>query len=139
MRVAYFSPLPPMRSGIADYSAELLPALAAHLDLELFVEDGFKVDPALAARFPVRGYRAFPALQEEGRYDAVVYQIGNNVDYHAGIYEMLLRYPGITVLHEYVLHHLVRGMTLVKGDMAGYVDLPAVRAGGRRQPGDHRP
>jgi glycosyltransferase involved in cell wall biosynthesis len=114
--------LPPSRSGIADYSAELLPALAAHLDLELFVDDGFKVDPALAAHFPVRGHRAFPALQEEGRYDAVVYQIGNNVDYHAGIYEMLLRYPGITVLHEYVLHHLVRGMTLVKGDMTGYVE-----------------
>ncbi|HYG63104.1 MAG TPA: glycosyltransferase family 4 protein [Thermoanaerobaculia bacterium] len=122
MRVAYFSPLPPMRSGIADYSAELLPALAAHLDLELFVDDGFRVDPALAARFPVRGHRAFPALREEGRYDAVVYQIGNNVDYHAGIYEMLLRYPGITVLHEYVLHHLVRGMTLVRGDMPGYVE-----------------
>jgi glycosyltransferase involved in cell wall biosynthesis len=122
MRVAYFSPLPPSRSGIADYSAELLPALAAHLDLELFVEDGQRVDPALASRFPVRGHRAFPALQEERRYDAVLYQIGNNVDYHAGIYEMLLRYPGITVLHEYVLHHLVRGMTLVRGDLAGYVE-----------------
>jgi glycosyltransferase involved in cell wall biosynthesis len=44
------------------------------------------------------------------------------VDYHAGIYEMLLRYPGITVLHEYLLHHLVRGMTLVRGDLAGYIE-----------------
>ena len=32
-RVAYVSPLPPQGSGIADYSAELLPRLAAHLDL----------------------------------------------------------------------------------------------------------
>ncbi len=122
MRLAYFSPLPPSRSGIADYSAELLPALAEHLEVEAFIEDGLKVDPALAARFSVRGHRAFPALWEAGRYDAVLYQVGNNVDYHAGIYEMLLRYPGIVVLHEYVLHHLVRGMTLVRGDLAGYVE-----------------
>lgn len=123
MRIAYLSPLPPLRSGIADYSAELLPALAGYLEeIELFVDDGLRVDAALSSRFPVHGHRAFPALYGAGRYDAVVYQIGNNVDYHAGIYELLLRYPGITVLHEYVLHHLVRGMTLVRGDLAGYVE-----------------
>ena len=123
MRIAYFSPLPPSRSGIADYSAELLPALAEQdLEVELFVDDGLRVDAELSSRFPVRGHRAFPALHAAGRYDAAVYQIGNNVDYHAGIYEMLLRYPGATVLHEYVLHHLVRGMTLVRSDLAGYVE-----------------
>lgn len=120
LRVAWFSPLPPARSGIADYSAELLPALAGHVHLELYVEDGFKVDRALAERFAVRGYRAFPALAES--YDAVVYHLGNNADYHAGIYRRLLDHPGIVVLHEYVLHHLVRGMTLVQGDLAGYLD-----------------
>lgn len=122
MRVAYFSPLPPMRSGIADYSAELLPHLAAHWDVELFVDDGFRVEESLASRFPVRGHRAFPALWEAGRFDAVVYQVGNNADYHARIYEMLLRFPGIVVLHEPMLHHLVRGMTLARNDTAGYVE-----------------
>jgi glycosyltransferase involved in cell wall biosynthesis len=120
LRVAYFSPLPPSRSGIADYSAELLPALAEHLELELFVEDGTKVDPALAARFPVRPHRAFPALAPS--YDTALYHLGNNADYHAGIYRMLLAHPGILVLHEYVVHHLVRGMTVVRGDLHGYVD-----------------
>jgi glycosyltransferase involved in cell wall biosynthesis len=122
MRLAYFSPLPPMRSGIADYSAELLPHLAAHLEVELFVDDGERVDEALAARFPVRGHRAFPALAAAGRFDAALYHLGNNVDYHAGIYGALRRHPGIVVLHEYVLHHLVRGMTLVQGDFAGFVE-----------------
>jgi glycosyltransferase involved in cell wall biosynthesis len=120
MRLAYFSPLPPARSGIADYSAELLPHLAEHLKIELFVEDGFKVDPALAERFPVHGHRAFPGLA--GRYDAVLYHVGNNPDYHAGICRTLLAHPGIVVLHEAMLHHLVRGMTLDRGDAAGYVE-----------------
>ena len=36
-RLAYVSPLPPERSGISFYSAELLPALGAHYDIELVV------------------------------------------------------------------------------------------------------
>ena len=122
MRLAYFSPLPPQRSGIADYSAELLPVLAQHLSVEPFVDEGVKVAPELAARFPVRGDRAFPALWESGRYDAVLYHLGNNADYHARAWRMAMRIPGIVVLHEPMLHHLVRGMTLARGDLAGYVE-----------------
>jgi glycosyltransferase involved in cell wall biosynthesis len=126
MRLAYFSPLPPQRSGIADYSAELLPWLAQHLEVETFVDEGVKVGHEIvlgtAARFPVRGDKAFPALWEAGRYDAVLYHIGNNHEYHARTWRMLMRYPGITVLHEPMLHHLVRGMTLARGDLDGYVE-----------------
>lgn len=122
MRLAWFSPLPPSRSGIADYSAELLPALAGHLEVEAFVDDGLQVEEPLATRFAVRPHRAFPALWEAGRYDAVLYHVGNNPDYHAGISRMLAAYPGIVVLHEYLVHHLVRGMTLARGDAAGYVE-----------------
>ena len=35
MRVAYYSPLPPERSGIADYSAQLLPALRERIEVEV--------------------------------------------------------------------------------------------------------
>ena len=42
MRLAYFSPFSPQRSGIADYSEELLPHLAAQgAQCDLFV-DGFE-------------------------------------------------------------------------------------------------
>ena len=122
MRLAYFSPFPPARSGIADYSAELVPYLAEHLELELFVDEGVRVDESLTSRFPVRGDRAFPALWEAGRYDAVLYHVGNNPDFHARTWTMLQRIPGIVVLHEAMLHHLVRGMTLARGDLEGYVE-----------------
>jgi glycosyltransferase involved in cell wall biosynthesis len=122
MRLAYFSPLPPQRSGIADYSAELLPHLARHLEVEPFVDEGVKVAPEIAGAFTVRGDRAFPALWESGRYDAVLYHVGNNHEYHARTWKMLQRYPGVTVLHEPMLHHLVRGMTVARGDLEGYVE-----------------
>lgn len=122
MRVAFFSPLPPMKSGIADYSAELLPHLAEECEIELIVDEGFRPDPALAARFPVHGHKALPRLLEQGRFDVVLYQLGNNSDYHAAIYRALLEHPGVVVLHEFVLHHLVRELTLEANRPELYVD-----------------
>jgi len=123
MRLAWYSPLPPQRSGIADYSAELLPALAREapdLAIELVVDDGVRPAPALAARFPVHGARALPGLLAAGRFDLVLYHLGNNRDFHAGIYRALLEHPGVVVLHEVVLHHLVRDVTLYAGDPDAY-------------------
>lgn len=122
MRLAWFSPLPPQRSGIADYSAELIPCLAKHLELELFVDEGVRVDPEIRDRFPVHGDRAFPGLWEQGRFDAVLYHLGNNPDFHSRIWRTLTAHPGILVLHEAMVHHLVRGMTLSRNDPEGYVE-----------------
>jgi glycosyltransferase involved in cell wall biosynthesis len=122
MRVAFFSPLPPMKSGIADYSAELLSHLAAECEIELIVDEGFRPDAALATRFPVHGHRSLPRLLEQGRFDVVLYQLGNNSDYHAAIYRTLLAHPGVVVLHEFVLHHLVRELTLEANRPDLYVD-----------------
>jgi glycosyltransferase involved in cell wall biosynthesis len=132
LRIAYWSPLPPQCSGIADYSVELLPALARHLDVELIVPDGWRPPgpPGPSgprghpgehlAGFTVHEEREFPDLAAAGRFDAVLYQLGNNRDYHAAIYRALLAHPGVVVLHEVVLHHLVRDLTLYAGDPAGY-------------------
>jgi glycosyltransferase involved in cell wall biosynthesis len=121
MRIAYYSPLPPQKSGIADYSAELLPHLAEHCEIELIVDEGSKPEAGLAARFPVHGHRSLPGLLASGRFDTVLYQLGNNGDYHASIYRTLVEHPGVLVLHEYMIHHLLRDLTLSVGDPRGYV------------------
>jgi glycosyltransferase involved in cell wall biosynthesis len=121
MRIAYFSPLPPQASGIADYSAELLPELSRHVEIELVVEHGFRPAREIAERFPVHQLAAFPGLAGAGRFDCVLYHLGNNRDYHAAIYRTLLDHPGVVVLHEFVLHHLVRDLTLYAGHPAAYV------------------
>ena len=101
MRVAYFSPMPPETSGIADYSALLLPAL------------GRRVDVAVAkhgAKRPPRGA------------DVALYHVGNDPKAHGWILDALRRHPGVVVLHEFVLHHLVSGATLARKDVPGYLD-----------------
>ena len=98
MRVAYYSPLPPSRSGIADYSSLLLPALRDRVEVVV-------ADP---------GRRA-PAA------DVCLYHIGNDPDAHGWILDALGRRPGVVVLHEYVLHHLIAGTTIGRRDGRAYL------------------
>lgn len=121
MRLAYFSPLPPLRSGIADYSQELLPHLSQHAEIELVVDAGDKPGGSLSDQYAIRSYREFRSLASSQRYDAVLYHIGNDAQFHEHIYRMLLEYPGIVVLHEFVLQHLIQGMTLGRGKRQAYV------------------
>jgi glycosyltransferase involved in cell wall biosynthesis len=123
IRIAYFSPLPPAISGIADYSAELLPHLAQHIAVTLFVNPGETVAPALAQQFPIFPIAAYPQEQRKAPFDAALYHVGNDFRFHGAIYEMLLHEPGIVVLHEVVLHHAVAGFYLENDDPGGYIDL----------------
>jgi glycosyltransferase involved in cell wall biosynthesis len=108
VRVAYYSPQPPERSGIADYSALLLPALTERIDVDVVR----------------RGTRRL-----RRRADISLYHLGNDPDAHGWIVEALRRRPGIVVLHDFVLHHLVAGMTLGRGDGGGYLDAMQREAG----------
>jgi glycosyltransferase involved in cell wall biosynthesis len=108
LKVAYFSPLPPERSGIADYSALLLPALQKRMDVSI-VRRGAKKAP--------RGT------------DLGLYHIGNNPDAHGWIVDALRRRSGLVVLHDFVLHHLVAGLTIGRGDSEGYLDAMQRDAG----------
>ncbi len=105
MKVSYYSPMPPERSGIADYSALLLPALRRRLDVQV-----------------VRRGRTRPAHGT----DLSVYHVGNNPDAHGWIVDALRRRPsgqiGVVVLHDFVLHHLVAGLTIGRRDGHGYLD-----------------
>jgi len=90
MRIAWFSPLPPAPTGIAGYSASVLPLLdASGLAIDRFVE-------ADAHDF-VRRHRRAP-------YDLVVYQVGNS-PWHDYMWGYLFQYPGLVVLHDARLHH----------------------------------
>ncbi|HXG31846.1 MAG TPA: methyltransferase domain-containing protein [Bryobacteraceae bacterium] len=108
MRVALVSPMPPSPSGIADYSE----ALAAHL--ERLVE--LTVIPGSPERF------------EPDRFDLVLYQIGNNGE-HGFAYEMAIEHPGVVVLHEANLHHLIAELTIKRGDWDRYLDEVAYEGG----------
>jgi glycosyltransferase involved in cell wall biosynthesis len=76
----FYSPLPPAHTGVADYSAALLPELRRLGKV------------AVAPR----------------RCDIALYHVGNNA-LHADIYRRALQRPGVVVLHDAVLHHFLLG------------------------------
>lgn len=116
MRLAYVSPLPPARSGIADYSAELLPALGALAEVTVYPEAGAGDEARPAGVAALRPLASLPEDLVAGRVERVVYQLGNSAAHHAATYRLLLELPGLVVLHEYLLHHLVRDLTLGAGE-----------------------
>lgn len=103
-RMAFVSPLPPERTGIADYSAELLPALAEHYDIEVITDQTVISDPALVG-FRQRTVAWFEANAR--RYDRVLYQFGNS-SFHEHMFGLLAGIPGVVVLHDFYLGHIQR-------------------------------
>jgi glycosyltransferase involved in cell wall biosynthesis/SAM-dependent methyltransferase len=110
MRLAFFSPLPPARSGIADYSEALLSSLRDLADVEVVSNAGHPFDPAGS--------------------DIALYQVGNN-GYHDFVYETALRHPGVVVMHESNLHHLLADLTIRRDNWDGYVSECAYNGGER--------
>jgi glycosyltransferase involved in cell wall biosynthesis/SAM-dependent methyltransferase len=100
IKVAYFSPLPPARSGIADYSAALLDELKKLVDVEVFASKPLSFNPK--------------------NFDVALYQVGNNV-YHDFCYEAAMEHPGVVVVHEANLHHLIADITIKRGDWDAYM------------------
>jgi len=100
MRLAFVSPMPPSKSGIADYSAALVDKLQSLAEVTVVSSAPADFDPAA--------------------FDAVLYQMGNN-PYHGFAYEMAVRHPGVVVLHESNLHHLLVDLTVGRGDWDGYL------------------
>jgi glycosyltransferase involved in cell wall biosynthesis len=80
LKVGFFSPLPPERTGVADYSAELLRAMEPLGEVTVNAADA----------------------------DVPLYHLGNN-RMHGEIYGQALRAPGVAVLHDAVLHHFFLG------------------------------
>jgi hypothetical protein len=76
----FYAPLPPARTGIADYAAALLTAMRRHGRIDIAPE----------------------------QCDAALYHLGNN-EQHSEIYRRALERPGVVVLHDAVLHHYLLG------------------------------
>ena len=111
-RLAWFSPLPPVRSGIAQYNHELLPSLVEVHDIELFVAATPTDYISPDARVQVFEAHDFIWKHARDPYDLVVYQLGN-APCHDYMWAYLTRFPGLVVLHDGQLHH-ARGRTLLQ-------------------------
>jgi len=123
MRIAYFSPLSPQRSGISDYSEELLPVLAAEAEIDLFVDGFVPANPAISAMFQIYDYRKNPSsLNALAGYDAILCQMGNSHRYHSGVFEVASTHPAIVVFHDVAFQHFFLERARELKDPTVYLD-----------------
>jgi 2-polyprenyl-3-methyl-5-hydroxy-6-metoxy-1,4-benzoquinol methylase/glycosyltransferase involved in cell wall biosynthesis len=123
MKLAYFSPLGPQRSGISDYSEELLPHLAETAEITLFVDGFHPVNRDLTSRFEVCDYRRQRSnLRRLEQFDAVVYHMGNDHRYHAGILDAMQQRSGVVVFHDFALQEFFLGLARERNDLRLYLD-----------------
>ncbi len=108
-RLAWFTPLPPVRSGISAYSAEVLPWLTERFEIDVYVDDDTMpgagtASPGEPAPAAIRSAHDFLWRHRARPYDLVVYQLGN-ATCHDYMWAYLTRIPGLVVLHDGQLHH----------------------------------
>lgn len=117
-KLAFFSPVPPSQSGIADYSAELLPELARHYEIEIIAEQSDTSDPWLAANFPIRDMCWFE--EHAASFSRILYHFGNSM-FHNYMLDAMVKFPGIVVLHDFYHSGLIAHLDLT-GQKAGIWD-----------------
>lgn len=103
-KLAYISPLLPERSGISDYSAELLPELACYYDIDVIVAQDTVSETWVNANCSIRSVEWFRA--NSIRYDRVLYHFGNST-FHQHMFALLNEIPGVVVLHDFFLSGIV--------------------------------
>lgn len=110
-RLAFISPLPPQKTGVADYGLDIATALAADFVIDYIVEKPVEVDV-----HGLEGGVYDPAWFEAHAfdYDVVLYQVGNSA-FHGFMLSLIKKYPGIVVLHDFFLLNLVERVAMKSG------------------------
>lgn len=100
--LAYVSPLPPLRTGIADYSLAMLPAMEKYYRVIIIVEQGEVVGGDL---LNVEIHSAAWLIENYKKVDYVLYHMGNSIA-HEYMLELIELCSGVVVMHDFYLSGL---------------------------------
>ncbi|MDE5582111.1 MAG: glycosyltransferase [Ruminococcus sp.] len=118
-KIAVFTPLPPLQSGIADYSQDIINELSQYFDIDIFIEENYNPVLVFPQNVNIYSYRAYP--KRINQYHDTIFQVGNS-EYHVYMYPYIKQYHGTMVLHDLNLHGAFchYSMTVNKGNYAMY-------------------
>ena len=116
--LAWVSPMPPAPTGIASYSQAVLDGLG---------RIGFRERRPIDVAWPLEAKHEWLIPS----YRLSVYHVGNNIDFHGGIYRHAMHSPGLVVLHDLGLDDFVRGMIARGEPLGGRARREALAVAGR--------
>lgn len=120
-KIALLTPLHPLKTGIADYIEEMLPYIRKSFGdlytIDIFIDHYTPSNEDTKTNHRILEMDDFEKVHND--YDLSIYQMGNN-NYHLKIYNYAMKYPGLLVMHDFAIHHLVAFVFLdqMKDDVA---------------------
>lgn len=120
MKIAYFTPLNPEKSGISDFSEELIPYLSTVMEIDIFTNNKAQVDSRLKTYGDIYNVEEYDDEKIRNKYDIAVFHVGNNFTCHHKIVEIYKKYGGVLELHDISLHHYLAEETIVNGRFDEY-------------------
>jgi glycosyltransferase involved in cell wall biosynthesis len=112
MKVAWFTPLS-RRTGISKYSVSAIHALSKKIDIHVWTvgeSDNLKIDGVPVHEIVLSD----EIVTKLSGYDVIIYNLGNNIDFHFEIFQCYKKVKGIVILHDRVMHHFTAGYYLDK-------------------------
>ncbi len=100
-KLAVFSPLLPIESGIADYSYYMIVEMSKKISVDVYIDNGYIPNPRLPEN--VKVFRHYEFVENYRDYDRVIYMVGNNL-FHTYIFDYIKEFPGIVDIHDLNIH-----------------------------------
>ena len=123
MRIAFFTPLPPIQSALADFAEGLIEALAVLPEvtaLDIFISGEYTAETNFTdGRIAIFTHTAYPARQSA--YDVTLYSLGDNGRFHGYMLNYVHRFPGIIILNDSTLHRCILTATVGQNNPQAYI------------------
>jgi glycosyltransferase involved in cell wall biosynthesis len=121
--LSWFTPLPPARNGIADYSGMLLGEISKIMPCICYTETPLaEVSSGIELRDPQQAFRHLSASSP------ILHQIGNNRD-HVFVLDALRCFGGVTSLHDLSLLYVNELGAANRASIYGQMQQPAGKLG----------
>ncbi|HOP48062.1 MAG TPA: glycosyltransferase [Desulfobacteraceae bacterium] len=120
INIAVVTPWPPQHTGIGDYAFDLISELSK-FDISIHVYTDCN-NPQPLNNIKILQIKTCN-LDKLRDYDLIIYQMGNNVNFHLYMLDLVREYGGIVYLHDMVLHHIMGWITWMQNDSESYFGL----------------
>lgn len=103
MRIAWFTPMS-HESAIGRFSVAVATSLAKLADVEICY---FDADRIRETGVPTRRFQSSKSVTAStfSSYDIAIYNFGNYLPFHREIFLLSRQWPGVCILHDFVMHH----------------------------------
>lgn len=115
-KLAIVTPWLPQKTGIANWIFKLTKSLKKYFDIDIYVDDSVDSIKEYVKLESINIKSIFKFRENANKYNQIIYQLGNNSQYHTEIYKLALEIPGIVEIHDYNINPFMYQSFLLNGD-----------------------